>query len=84
MNDRLVCMSVATLPTPSVPSFRDTCILCEAPVWRSNRSAGLEAEPICLDCTGAEAIHAGGDLEMVLPPYVAADLATWNNRPGEN
>jgi hypothetical protein len=53
-------------------------------VWRSNRSAGLEAEPICLDCTGAEAIRAGGYLEMVLPPYVAADLATWNNRPGEN
>jgi hypothetical protein len=80
--NRLVCMLVASLPIPSVPSFRDTCVVCDSEVWRSNRSVGMSAVPECVDCAmkDMDALRRKGEEVIVEPaPYIGRDIERSGN-----
>lgn len=46
----LICMPVAMLVTPPVPSVIDACSGCDCPVWVSVDSCDVKARRLCNDC----------------------------------
>lgn len=69
----LVCVRVADLATPSVPSDQAVCGRCLAPVWKS-RSGWYWVGPIlCVECC---LLSADNDVEATPAPWVRDDLAT--------
>ncbi len=52
MSTRLLAVRIAEMPEPAVPSVRESCSTCAAPVWieKHNRARFPELPICCYEC----------------------------------